>query len=50
MKIDIPDEFAPMIVTALDHYYAFTRATQRDDSRYKEAAEFFRSKIPKDPD
>ena len=41
MKLELP-------VTALDHYYAFTKAVQRDDSRYQEAAEWFRARLPKE--
>ena len=48
MKLDVPDEYAPLIVTALEHYYAFTKAVQRDDSRYQEAADWFRAKLPKE--
>ena len=46
MKIDIPDEYVPLIVTALEHYHAYTRAAQRENSRYQEAADFFKRKQP----
>ena len=49
MKLDIPDEYLPLIPVALDHYYAFTRAVQRDNIAYKEAADFFRAHQPKEP-
>jgi hypothetical protein len=28
MKLDIPDEYLPLIVNALEHYHAYTRAAQ----------------------
>ena len=31
MKLDIPDEYLPLIVTALEHYNAHTRAVQGED-------------------
>jgi len=43
MKMNIPDEYLPLIVKGLEHYYAYTRAVQRDDSRYQKAAEWFQS-------
>jgi hypothetical protein len=30
MTVNIPDEYLPLIVTALEHYAAFTRAVQRE--------------------
>ena len=47
MKLDIPDEFLPLIVTALEHYSAYARAVQREDARYQEAADLFKGKVPK---
>ena len=38
MKIDLSDEVVKLIVEALEHYYAYTRAAQRD-SRYQELAD-----------
>jgi hypothetical protein len=35
MKLDIPDEYGPLIVTALEHYSAYTRAVQCEDARYR---------------
>ena len=32
MKLDIPDEYLPLIVTALENYAAYTRAVQREDA------------------
>jgi hypothetical protein len=32
MKLDIPDEYLPLIITALEHYDAYTRAAQRQDT------------------
>jgi len=42
MKLDIPDEYVPLVVTALEHYQAYTRAIQREDARYLEAADLFK--------
>ena len=44
MKTDLSDEEVKLIVEALEHYYAYTRATQRDDSRYQELADRLRKK------
>lgn len=45
MKMNIPDEYVPLIVKGLEHYYAYTRAVQRDDSRYRKAADWFQSEL-----
>ena len=39
MKLNIPEEYIPLIVRGLEHYYAYTRAVNRDDSRYRQAAD-----------
>jgi hypothetical protein len=44
MKLDVPDDYLPLIVTALEHYSAYARAAQRDDSRYQEVADLFKPK------
>jgi len=46
MKLDLPDEYVPLIVNALEHYHAYTRAQQREDPRYQEAAQWFKRKQP----
>ena len=46
MKLDVPDEYIPLIVTALEHYNAYARAVQRDDLRYQEAADLFKGRQP----
>jgi hypothetical protein len=43
MKLDIPDEYVPLIVTALEHYAAYSRAAHRKDARYQEAADWFKA-------
>src|SRR3984893_6455743 len=51
--LDMPDEYLPRIVTALEHYSAYARAVQREDARYQEAADWFKPKqssTPKEPD
>ena len=53
MKLDVPDEYIPLIVTALEHYSAYARAVQREDARYQEAADCFKPKTsstPKEPE
>ena len=39
MKIDLSDEDQKLIIEALEHFYAYTRAAKRDDSRYQELAD-----------
>jgi hypothetical protein len=49
VKFDLPDEYLPLVIlviNALEHYYAFTRAKQADDARYQEAADWFKRKRP----
>ena len=43
--MNIPDEYVPLIVKGLEHYYAYTRAVQRDDSRYQKAADWFQQEL-----
>jgi hypothetical protein len=52
MKLDVPEEYLPLIVTALEHYSAYARAVQREDARYQEAADWFKrpSATLKQPD
>jgi hypothetical protein len=45
MKLDIPDEYVPLIVTALEHCY-YTRAAQHEDPPYQEAVDWFKRKQP----
>jgi hypothetical protein len=44
MKLDVPDDYLPLIVTALEHYAAYARAAQREDARYQQAADLFKGK------
>jgi hypothetical protein len=44
MKTDLSDEELKLIVEALEHYYAYARAAQRDDSRYQELANKMKKK------
>ena len=41
MKLDIPDDYVPLLITALEQYYAYTRAVKREDTRYQQAANWF---------
>jgi len=43
--MNIPDEYLPLIVKGLEHYYAYTRAIQRNDSRYHRAADWFQGEL-----
>jgi len=29
MRLDLPDDYVPLLITALEHHYAYTRAVQR---------------------
>ena len=42
MTLNVPDEYVPLIITALEHQHAYTRASQREDARYLEAADWFK--------
>jgi hypothetical protein len=44
MKIDVPDDYVPLIVRSLEHYHAYTKAKQAEDHRYQDAADFFKKK------
>lgn len=46
MKLDIPDDYLPRIIEALEHRYAYTRAVQREDPKYQEIADWFKRKRP----
>jgi len=46
MKLDIPDEYIPLVINALEHYHAYTHAVNRDDKRYLEIAELLKRKEP----
>jgi 5'-3' exonuclease len=38
MKLDVPDDYFPLLITALEHHYAYTKAVRREDTRYEQAA------------
>ena len=40
MKLDVPDDYIPLLITALEQYYAYTRAVKREDTRYQQAADW----------
>ena len=42
MKLDVPDDYVPLLITALEHHYAYTKAVQRDDARHQQAADWFK--------
>lgn len=46
MKIDLPEEYVPLVIDALAHCYAYTRAKQHEDVRYQDAADWFKRKRP----
>ena len=41
MRLDLPDDYVPLLITALEHHYAYTRAAKREDTRYQQAADWF---------
>ena len=52
MKLDVPDDYLPLLITALEHHYAYTKAVRREHTRYQQVADWFhrqRTPIPKKP-
>jgi hypothetical protein len=49
MKIDLDADDVRRIVEALEHYYAYTRAIQREDSGYKDLADKLKRGESKSP-
>jgi hypothetical protein len=52
MKLDVPDDYVALLITALEHHYAYTRAVLRDDVRYQQVADWFkqqRTPVPEKP-
>ena len=39
MKIDLSDDELNLVVEALEHIYAYTRAAKREEPRYQELAD-----------
>ena len=46
MTFDIPDEDVPLLIEALEHYYAYTVAREMTDPRFQEYAEMLSRKSP----
>ncbi len=44
MKLEIPDEDIDLIVSALEHYHAYTVAKNAEDSRYRDLADRLKRK------
>ena len=44
MRLDVPDDYVPLLITAWEHHYAYTKAVQREDARYQQAADWFKRK------
>jgi len=42
--VTIPDEHVPYILTAVEHYAAYMKATARDERPYSEIAELLKRK------
>jgi hypothetical protein len=42
MRLDVPDDYVPLLIAALEHRYAYTRAVRREDDRYQQAADWFK--------
>jgi hypothetical protein len=52
MKLDVPDDYVPLLIKALEHHYAFTRAVLREDVRFQQVADWFKRQptpIPEKP-
>jgi hypothetical protein len=45
MKIDVSEEERDLIVEALEHMFAYTRAASRDDARYQDLADALRATV-----
>ena len=43
MTLDVPDEYLPLLIRALEQYHAYTIATQREDRRYLQVAEMIKA-------
>ena len=43
MKIDVTADELALLIESLEHRYAYSRATRRDDSRYQELADKLKS-------
>jgi hypothetical protein len=41
MKLDVPHDYVPLLITALEHHYTYTKAVRREDTRYQQAADWF---------
>ena len=35
MKLDVPDDYVPLLIIVLEHHYAYTKAVLREDTRYR---------------
>ena len=44
--MDIPDEFVPRVMAALEHIAAYMKATDRDQQPYQEVLDFMKRKAP----
>jgi hypothetical protein len=49
VKFEIPDEFVPVTIRALENYSAYMKATNRDDGLPTRALEFFQTAERKGP-
>ena len=45
MTVEIPDEYLPLIIRALDNQYTASQALNRQDDRYREMAKLFRDAV-----
>jgi hypothetical protein len=48
MKLDVPDDYVPLLIIALEHHYAYTKAVLREDTRYRQAADWVPSSTDTD--
>jgi hypothetical protein len=50
MKLDVPDDYVALLIIALEHRYAYTKAVLRDDARYQQAADWLKLQPTPIPD
>jgi hypothetical protein len=41
MKLDVPDDYVSLLITVLEQHYAYTKAVKREDTLYRQAADWF---------
>ena len=49
MTIDVPNEYVPLIIKALDNQHTAGQVLNRADDRYRDAAKLFREAVDRKP-